>query len=309
MDELADAARPGPARAPPRQRAPRRRSTTATGQVLAASAGLAGLPRGAPAALATGSATEAAAAQRGGRRRGPRRGVGIGAMWYGIGNTSIANPSTIEMGVDARRPRRPVLRRGRHRPGRLDRARPDRGRRARRARRRRRARQRRHRPHGRRRQVVGLAPDLRLGQRGAPRGRGPPAPDPAARARSATDATHRARAQGGIVVDRRRRPVDDRSSSPSCRRSPVTDATTECVLAGRGTFDPDTTPLDADGQGVPVPDLRLRGADRGGRGRPRARDRQGPPDRGGPRRRAGDQPDPGRGPDPRRHRPGPRASR
>ncbi len=31
----------------------------------------------------------------------------------------------------------------------------------------------------------------------------------------------------------------------------VTDAETACVLAGRGTFDPDTTPLDADGQGVP----------------------------------------------------------
>ena len=31
----------------------------------------------------------------------------------------------------------------------------------------------------------------------------------------------------------------------------MTDATTECVLAGRGTFDPDTTPLDADGQGRP----------------------------------------------------------
>jgi aldehyde oxidoreductase len=31
----------------------------------------------------------------------------------------------------------------------------------------------------------------------------------------------------------------------------VTDRTAECVLAGRGTFDPDTTPLDADGQGRP----------------------------------------------------------
>ena len=31
----------------------------------------------------------------------------------------------------------------------------------------------------------------------------------------------------------------------------VTDAETACVLAGRGTFDPETTPLDADGQGVP----------------------------------------------------------
>lgn len=29
-----------------------------------------------------------------------RQGVGIGAMWYGIGNTSLSNPSTIEVGID-----------------------------------------------------------------------------------------------------------------------------------------------------------------------------------------------------------------
>jgi aldehyde oxidoreductase len=29
-----------------------------------------------------------------------RRGVGIGAMWYGIGNTSMTNPSTIELAID-----------------------------------------------------------------------------------------------------------------------------------------------------------------------------------------------------------------
>src|SRR6185312_10586260 len=40
----------------------------------------------------------AVVAQRGESRR---RGVGIGAMWYGIGNTALANPSTIEMGIDA----------------------------------------------------------------------------------------------------------------------------------------------------------------------------------------------------------------
>lgn len=31
-----------------------------------------------------------------------RRGVGIGAMWYGIGNTALSNPSTIEVGIDAK---------------------------------------------------------------------------------------------------------------------------------------------------------------------------------------------------------------
>ncbi|MCY4497959.1 MAG: molybdopterin-dependent oxidoreductase [Rhodospirillaceae bacterium] len=31
-----------------------------------------------------------------------RRGVGIGCMWYGIGNTSMSNPSTMEVGIDRR---------------------------------------------------------------------------------------------------------------------------------------------------------------------------------------------------------------
>jgi len=31
---------------------------------------------------------------------GIRQGVGIGAMWYGIGNTSLSNPSTLEVGID-----------------------------------------------------------------------------------------------------------------------------------------------------------------------------------------------------------------
>ncbi len=34
--------------------------------------------------------------------RAHRRGVGIGCMWYGIGNTSMSNPSTMEVGVDRR---------------------------------------------------------------------------------------------------------------------------------------------------------------------------------------------------------------
>ena len=30
----------------------------------------------------------------------PRRGVGVGCMWYGCGNTSLANPSTMRIGID-----------------------------------------------------------------------------------------------------------------------------------------------------------------------------------------------------------------
>jgi len=72
-------------------------SVTASGQLLAASAGL-------PACLEAVrphwrrlreevASSPSAAPEL-------RRGVGLGAMWYGIGNTSIPNPSTIEIGVD-----------------------------------------------------------------------------------------------------------------------------------------------------------------------------------------------------------------
>ncbi len=76
-------------------------SRTATGQLIRASAGL-------PACLdalrlqwarlrADAATFNAVAATRGSALR---RGVGIGAMWYGIGNTSMTNPSTIEVGLD-----------------------------------------------------------------------------------------------------------------------------------------------------------------------------------------------------------------
>lgn len=42
---------------------------------------------------------EAAAWNADGRRRHLRRGVGVAGMWYGCGNTSLSNPSTIRMGV------------------------------------------------------------------------------------------------------------------------------------------------------------------------------------------------------------------
>jgi CO/xanthine dehydrogenase Mo-binding subunit len=72
-------------------------STTATGQVLAASAGLA------PCLEALRPAWHEAlddARRHNDAARGPiRRGAGIGAMWYGIGNTSLSNPSTIRIGL------------------------------------------------------------------------------------------------------------------------------------------------------------------------------------------------------------------
>jgi len=71
---------------------------TATGQVLKASAGLAACldalrPRWSEALAA------AAAFNRGAAGAGRRRGAGIACMWYGIGNTVIANPSTMRAGL------------------------------------------------------------------------------------------------------------------------------------------------------------------------------------------------------------------
>jgi len=71
-------------------------STTASGHRLAASAGL-------PACLEAlrpqwrALRAEAEAFNRSSPIR--KRGVGIGAMWYGIGNTSLPNPSAMEMGI------------------------------------------------------------------------------------------------------------------------------------------------------------------------------------------------------------------
>jgi CO/xanthine dehydrogenase Mo-binding subunit/aerobic-type carbon monoxide dehydrogenase small subunit (CoxS/CutS family) len=70
--------------------------TTATGQRLEASAGLAQCLE----ALRPHWKTARAAAEAANRRGGVlRRGVGIGCMWYGIGNTSMSNPSAMRVGL------------------------------------------------------------------------------------------------------------------------------------------------------------------------------------------------------------------
>ena len=76
--------------------------TTPSSQRLAASAGLlACLDALRPVWVRERAAVDAWNAAAKERRDPRRRGVGIGAMWYGIGNTALANPSAIEMGVDA----------------------------------------------------------------------------------------------------------------------------------------------------------------------------------------------------------------
>ena len=74
---------------------------TATGQVLEASAGLSSCLE----ALKPRWQRALEDAARANAQEGPvRRGVGIGCMWYGIGNTALSNPSTmrITLGRDGR---------------------------------------------------------------------------------------------------------------------------------------------------------------------------------------------------------------
>ncbi len=70
---------------------------TATGQVLGASVGLV------PCLKALKPRWRSARAEAARLNRGDgvvRHGVGFAAMWYGIGNTSISNPSTMRIGLD-----------------------------------------------------------------------------------------------------------------------------------------------------------------------------------------------------------------
>ncbi|MEP6740008.1 MAG: molybdopterin cofactor-binding domain-containing protein [Caldimonas sp.] len=70
--------------------------TTPTGQVLAASVGLrACLDALRPAWRAANEAADAFNAEQARAQAPLRRGAGIACMWYGIGNTVIANPSTM----------------------------------------------------------------------------------------------------------------------------------------------------------------------------------------------------------------------
>ncbi|MCW5749231.1 MAG: xanthine dehydrogenase family protein, partial [Alphaproteobacteria bacterium] len=73
---------------------------TATGQTLTHSAGLAACLEALRPhwrrALDDAARFNAAAMARGGASR---RGVGVGCMWYGIGNTSMSNPSTMRVGL------------------------------------------------------------------------------------------------------------------------------------------------------------------------------------------------------------------
>jgi CO/xanthine dehydrogenase Mo-binding subunit len=234
-------------------------STTASGQRLDASAGM-------PACLEAlrphwlRLRAEAAAhnekGPNGAEARQVRRGVGIGAMWYGIGNTALANPSTIEMGVSA--DGRVTLFCGAVDIGQgastvLVQIAAD---------------------------ALGVAPstiELVSGDtdRTADAGKSSASRQTFVSGNAArlagedlrrqilrlaevdTDAEATSGAEttlefgrGTVTVTER----DGRSTPIALAELPgvrVRDETAACVLVGRGRFDPQTTPLDADGQGVP----------------------------------------------------------
>ncbi|HXG26942.1 MAG TPA: molybdopterin cofactor-binding domain-containing protein [Candidatus Binatia bacterium] len=229
---------------------------TPSGQRLAASAGLAAClealrPRWRE-LRADAAAWNRAAAARGAKTR---RGVGIGAMWYGIGNTSMTNPSTIEMGIT--RDGRVVLFCGAVDIG-----------------------------QGASTVLTQIAADA-LGVAAAEVGLVSGDTDRTADAGKSsasrqTFVSGNAARLAGEDLRRQLLLLAEVGDGPSAlalepgadgrpgqvvvtdaagRSTPIelaelpatpsSDPETECVLVGRGTFDPDTTPLDADGQGVP----------------------------------------------------------
>ena len=228
-----------------RRNALRAGDTTATGQVLDALAPACRNASRRCGRLGRGARHAVAALQRGAAAR-RRRGVGIACMWYGIGNTVDVEPlDACGSRCDRDGTLTLLQRRGRYRPGLQHdhgcrsppmrsacrpHAVPPGGRR--------------HRPDGRRRQDLGLAPDLRLRQcRAAGRPRTCAARSCAlANAGAGRDARarrrHASRSRDGDGVAR-----------STWRRSP-TSGTASCSRA-RARFDPPTTPLDADGQGIP----------------------------------------------------------
>jgi CO/xanthine dehydrogenase Mo-binding subunit/aerobic-type carbon monoxide dehydrogenase small subunit (CoxS/CutS family) len=193
-------------------------STTATGQVLEASAGLG------PCLEALRSRWDAAldeaqrfddAAETSGSP--VRRGVGIGAMWYGIGNTSLPNPSTI--GIGLRRDGRYTLFSGAQDIGQGSSTILS--------------------------QIAADALDVELGAIDLVTGDTDRTADA-----GKTSASRQTFVSGNATrlaaADLLRR---IEMAGPDLTVLPEDDH--GCILVGQGSYDPRTTPLDADGQGIP----------------------------------------------------------
>lgn len=193
-------------------------STTATGQVLAASAGLAPCLEALRQAWLEATDDARARNEAASAAGTPiRRGAGIAAMWYGIGNTSLTNPSTIRIGL--RRDGTYVLFTGA--------------------------------------QDIGQGSDTILTQIAADAL--DVTPETVRRVTGDTDRT----ADAGKTSASRQTFVSGNATRLAAadllRRIEVAgpdlaalpDDGEGCIVVGSGTYDPRTTPLDADGQGIP----------------------------------------------------------
>jgi aldehyde oxidoreductase len=187
-------------------------STTATGQVLEASAGLA------PCLEALRPRWLEALEDAASYANGPlRRGVGIGAMWYGIGNTSLPNPSTIRIGL--RRDGRYVLFSGAQDIGQGSSTILS--------------------------QIAADALDIDLGAIDLVTGDTDRTAD--AGKTSASRQTFVSGNAARLAAADLLRRIE--MAGPDLAELPQDDD--GCLLIGEGSYDPRTTPLDADGQGVP----------------------------------------------------------
>jgi CO/xanthine dehydrogenase Mo-binding subunit/aerobic-type carbon monoxide dehydrogenase small subunit (CoxS/CutS family) len=221
-------------------------SRTATSQELRASAGLPACldalrPRWAELRAEAAAVNEASAGDKPGVSR-VRRGVGIAAMWYGIGNTSLPNPSEIEVGLRA--DGTVVLFSGATDIG-----------------------------QGSNTILAQIAADA-LGVRVASIERQGPDTDLALDAGKTSasrqtfvsgNATRRAAedlrrqlltlleagADATLEIDGPRVSARDGEAVSVVELRELPAAARDCVLLGHGTYDPQTTALDADGQGIP----------------------------------------------------------
>jgi CO/xanthine dehydrogenase Mo-binding subunit len=193
-------------------------SVTATGQVLAASAGLAAcLEALRPAWVRTTAEAAAANAAADAVAVTTRRGVGIGAMWYGIGNTSLPNPSTVRIGL--RRDGTFVLFSGAQEIGQGSNTVMS--------------------------QIAADALDISLASLELVAGDTDRTPDS-----GKTSASRQTFVSGNatkLAAEDLLRLME--VAGPDLALLPEDEA--GCILVGTGSYDPHTTPLDADGQGIP----------------------------------------------------------
>ena len=194
-------------------------SATATGQVLEASAGLAACLEALRPAWdrATAEAAAANARSTNGDGAAIRRGVGIGAMWYGIGNTSLPNPSTVRIGV--RRDGTYVLFSGAQEIGQGSNTVMT--------------------------QIAADALDVPLTRIALVTGDTDRTPDS-----GKTSASRQTFVSGNatkLAAEDLLRLME--VSGPDLAL--LAEDETGCILVGTGSYDPHTTPLDADGQGIP----------------------------------------------------------